>query len=162
MVYLMLRDNLHEIPLLLETAHRIGITDVLLIHLIHVTTPWQDQQKIFHCEQHEDEAILREADILAENLGIRLRRAAVAPQQTAVCAENPLDNLYISVSGEVSPCVYLHPPTRSPFHRIFCGTRHTLEKLSFGNCFETPFENIWNRPDYVEFRRLFQGTQESA
>jgi MoaA/NifB/PqqE/SkfB family radical SAM enzyme len=155
-VYLMLRDNFHEIPLLLETAHRIGITDVLLLHLIHVTTPWQDQQKMFQCEQHEDAAILREADVRAESLGIRLRRAAVTPQLTAVCAENPLDNLYISVSGEVSPCVYLYPPTTSPFHRIFCGTHHTLARLSFGNIFETPFEDIWNRPDYIEFRRLFR------
>ena len=154
-VYLMLRDNLDEIPLLLETAHRIGIADVLLINLIHVTTPWQDQQKLFHCEQHEDVAILQEADVLAESLGIRLRRAAVTPQPTAVCAENPLDNLYISVSGEVSPCVYLCPPARSPFHRIFCGTRHTLEKQTFGNIFETPFEEIWRSPNYTEFRRCF-------
>ncbi len=128
----MLRDNLHEIPLLLETANQIGIADVVLIHLIHVTTPWQDQQKVFHCEQHEDEAILLEADALALRLGIRLQREAVAPQQVAVCAENPLDNVYISVCGEVSPCVYLYPPATSPFHRVFCGTRHTLEKLSFG------------------------------
>jgi MoaA/NifB/PqqE/SkfB family radical SAM enzyme len=154
-VYLMLRDNLHEIPLLIEIAHHIGIADVVLIHLIHVTTPWQEQQKIYHCEQHEDEAILREAAVIAARLGIRLRREAVAPQETAVCAENPLENLYISVSGEVSPCVYLYPPARSPFHRFFCGTRHTLEKLSFGNCFESAFEEIWNRPDYIEFRRLF-------
>jgi MoaA/NifB/PqqE/SkfB family radical SAM enzyme len=155
-VFLMLRDNLEELPLLLNTASQIGISDVVLIHLIHVTTDWQDQQKVFQCEERDNDPILLEAETLAVRLGIRLRKVPVAPQQVAVCAENPLDNVYISVDGEVSPCVYLYPPTASPFHRIYCGIRYTLEKLSFGNVFELPFEQIWANPLYVGFRQLFQ------
>jgi MoaA/NifB/PqqE/SkfB family radical SAM enzyme len=160
-VFLMLRDNLDEVPLLLKTASRIGITDVVLIHLIHVTNEWQDHQKVFHCEAHDEEPILREAQALASDLNIRLRSAAVAPQEVGVCAENPLDNVYVSVNGEVAPCVYLYPPASSPFLRIYCGRRHMLDKVSFGNVFEQSFEHIWNEPDYLEFREFFRRRRQA-
>jgi MoaA/NifB/PqqE/SkfB family radical SAM enzyme len=73
----------------------------------------------------------------------------------AVCSENPLDNLYISVDGEVSPCVYLYPPVSSPFTRIYCDTEHPTSHVSFGNIFNEPFESIWNRKEYQEFRDAF-------
>jgi MoaA/NifB/PqqE/SkfB family radical SAM enzyme len=160
-VYLMIRDNLQEIPLLLETAKQIGILDVVLINLIHVTTDWQDQQKVFTCEANKDEPIMEAVETLAGGLGIRLRRAALAPQEVAICAENPLDNVYISVNGEVSPCVYLYPPTASSFHRIFCGSRHAQDKVSFGNLFETPLEEIWNTTEYAGFRQSFKQREKT-
>jgi MoaA/NifB/PqqE/SkfB family radical SAM enzyme len=160
-VFLMLRDNLDEVPLLLKTASLIGITDVVLIHLIHVTNEWQDRQRVFHCEAQDEEAILRESQALASDLKIRLRVAPVAPQDVAVCAENPLDNVYVSVSGEVSPCVYLYPPASSPFLRIFCGSRHMLDKVSFGNVFEQSFEHIWNDVGYMEFRKSFRRRRQA-
>ena len=80
---------------------------------------------------------------------------AVFPQDVAVCSENPLDNLYISVDGEVSPCVYLYPPVSSPFTRIYCDTEHPTPHVSFGNIFNEPFESIWNRKEYQEFRDAF-------
>jgi MoaA/NifB/PqqE/SkfB family radical SAM enzyme len=72
-----------------------------------------------------------------------------------VCEENPLGNLYISVDGEVSPCVYLYPPLPSPFKRIFCGKEYWVEKVSFGNIFRDPFSAIWNGCQYKEFRNRF-------
>jgi MoaA/NifB/PqqE/SkfB family radical SAM enzyme len=78
-----------------------------------------------------------------------------------VCAENPLDNVYVSVNGEVSPCVYLYPPAASPFLRIFCGQRHMLDKVSFGNVFEHSFEHIWSNPDYQEFREFFRRRRQA-
>ncbi|MBM4141130.1 MAG: hypothetical protein FJ242_06535, partial [Nitrospira sp.] len=72
-----------------------------------------------------------------------------------VCEENPLRNLYISVEGEVSPCVYLYPPLPSPFKRIFCENEYHIEKVSFGNIFKEPFQAIWNNKKYSEFRKCF-------
>lgn len=72
-----------------------------------------------------------------------------------VCEENPLRNLYISVDGEVSPCVYLYPPLPTPFKRIFCEHEYQVEKLSFGNVFKGRFHTIWNNKKYTEFRKCF-------
>jgi MoaA/NifB/PqqE/SkfB family radical SAM enzyme len=103
---------------------------------------------------------MKEVGDKARKLKVSLSLPAIASQDVAVCSENPLDNLYISVDGEVSPCVYLYPPVSSPFTRIFCGTEHPTHHLSFGNIFNEPFESIWNRKEYQEFRNAFMSRQK--
>ncbi len=194
-VYLMLKDNISEVPALLKLVKEIGIEEVVLTNLIHVANEWQEGQRVFRCA-HENyhpplnplpsregkieeshplikgevpsplvgegkgegvyyKDLINEAEIKAKELNISLRRPSLSPIEVTVCEENPLRNLYISVDGEVSPCVYLYPPTSSLFKRIFCGNEYQLEKVSFGNIFKEPFHTIWNSRGYVEFRNYF-------
>jgi MoaA/NifB/PqqE/SkfB family radical SAM enzyme len=104
--------------------------------------------------------ILSEAKAKAEELKINLRAPLLSPGEVTVCGENPLRNLYISVEGEVSPCVYLYPPSPSPFKRIFCGSECTIKKVSFGNIFTGSFNSIWNSGGYKEFRDGFVRRQK--
>jgi len=181
-VYLMLKDNISEVPALLKLVREIGIEEVVLTNLIHVANEWQEGQRVFRCNDREAKAsptqesgaylhsgkgdfsrpfswqyeeILKEAEIKAKELKIKLRRPSLSPIEVTVCEENPLRNLYISVDGEVSPCVYLYSPVSSPFKRIFCGDDYEIEKVSFGNIFKEPFHTIWNSRGYVEFRNYF-------
>lgn len=153
-VFLVLRDNLAEIPPLLDLAKRIGIEVVVLINLAMVTNEWQNNQKIFTCDNRDSDPVLEEAEIKAAELGITLRQCRTSPQNLAVCEEDPLRNLFISVDGEVAPCVYLHPPTTSGITRIYCDHDVTMERLSFGNIFAKPLEHIWDSRDYAEFRGI--------
>ena len=165
-VYLMLKDNISEIPALVDLVKDVGIEEIFLINLIHIADDWQDRQKVFTCSKspahvfhsgtEEDyEEIFRETETKAKKLSIKLKRPFLSPDDIPVCGENPLKNIYISVGGEVSPCVYLYPPTDSPFKRIFCGDMHEVEKVSFGNIFKEPFHDIWNNKRYTEFRNKF-------
>lgn len=176
-VYLMLKDNISEIPALIGLAKDIGIETIVLINLIHVINDWQDKQRVFRCDRIQGlkgsggqvnylnprileslnpfEEILKEAEVKAKELKIKLRLPSLSPVDVPVCEENPLKNLYISTDGEVSPCVYLNPPVSSPFRKIFCGHEYQIEKLSFGNIFREPFPSIWNKKEYVEFRNRF-------
>lgn len=196
-VYLMLKDNISEVPSLIGLAKDIGIETVILTNPIHIASEWQEGQRVFKCynnqhphpnpppsrgreklenplptitppspcgrglgggvkEQSRDyEEILKEAEKKAKELKINLRRPYLLPVEMAVCEENPLRNLYISVDGEVSPCVYLYPPISSPLKRIFCGDEYKLEKVSFGNIFRETFDTIWNNRGYIEFRERF-------
>jgi MoaA/NifB/PqqE/SkfB family radical SAM enzyme len=155
-VYLMVRDNLHEVPLLLKIARQVGIDEVVLINLVHVTTAWQESQRVFRCEEEGTQRLLVDLQQQAGKLSIRLHQAALAPRPVGVCAENPLRNLYVAVNGDVAPCVYLGPPAASPFTRIFCGSRCLVEKPGFGNLFAEPFAALWQRPQYAAFRECFQ------
>lgn len=160
-VYLILRDNVHEIPTLLELAHEIGINEIVLLNTIQVTSWLQDSQKIFTCEEgslYKD--ILKDALDKARKLKISISAPSLFPQNVAVCSENPLDNIYISVDGEVSPCVYLYPPVSHPFTRIYCGTEQPTSHVSFGNIFKEPFEQIWEGKEYQEFRDAFKLRQK--
>jgi MoaA/NifB/PqqE/SkfB family radical SAM enzyme len=167
-IFLMVKDNISEVPSLPQFAKDIGIEEIVLINLIHVTNEWQESQRVFRCiplthpsplrgegEGEGYEEILKEAEIKAKELKINLRSHPLSPVDVGVCEENPLSNLYISVDGEVSPCVYLYPPVPSPFKRIFCGKSYDIEKVSFGNIFKEPFESIWNNSNYIAFRNRF-------
>jgi MoaA/NifB/PqqE/SkfB family radical SAM enzyme len=160
-VYLTLKDNVHEIPMLLDLAHEIGVREVVLLNIIQVTSRAQDGQKAFSClEGSLYKDIMKVAEDKAKKFKISLYMPAISPQDVAVCSENPLDNLYISVDGEVSPCVYLYPPVSSPFKRIFCGDEYSIHHVSFGNIFNEPFESIWNSKKYQEFRNAFMSRQK--
>lgn len=166
-VYLMLKDNIFEIPALIGLAKGIGIEDIILTNMIHVSNEWQKKQQVFTCLKSplsslfqmggrgDYEEILKEAETKAKELKINLKRPSLSPTEVYVCEENPLKNLYISVDGDVSPCVYLHPPTSSPFLRIFCGNRYFIGKATYGNIFKEPFHDIWTNKRYTEFRGRF-------
>jgi MoaA/NifB/PqqE/SkfB family radical SAM enzyme len=160
-VFLMLRDNVAELPMVLDYGKDLGIDEIVLINLIQVSNAWQEEQKLFNCGEEEEHDVLREVASKARALKIRLRTASISPREVGVCAENPLQNLYISVDGNISPCVYLYPPIPSPFKRIFCGREHAVAKVSFGNIFKEPLEAIWNREAYVAFRHAFFERQRS-
>ncbi len=158
LIYLMLKDNIAEVPLLPALARRLGVEEVILTNLIQMTSVWQESQGVFSLTaepRKEFSVFIEEARIKARECHIRLRTPSLSPQEVAVCAENPLKNLYISTDGEVSPCVYLYPPVRAPLKRIFCGKEHRLQKVSFGNIFREPFGDIWHSRAYREFRECF-------
>lgn len=113
LVYLMLKDNISEVPLLIQLAKDTGIETVILTNIIHVTNEWQEKQRIFSCnksslhppsipplvrgdaERLKDgkgdyEEILKEAEAKAKDLNIRLRYPSLSPIEVSICEENPL------------------------------------------------------------------------
>jgi len=155
-VYLMLKDNVHEVPILLDLSHEIGINEIILLNIIQVTNMEQDDRKIYTCEEgslYKD--ILKGAADKARKLKISLSLPALFPQSVSVCSENPLGNMYISVNGEVSPCVFLNPPVSPPFTRVYCGTEYPTPPVIFGNIFMESLDAIWARKEYEEFRDAF-------
>jgi MoaA/NifB/PqqE/SkfB family radical SAM enzyme len=164
LVCLMVKDNITEVPAVPSLAKRVGIDEVVLTNICHTINSWQEEQRVFSWEKTENgyAKILEEAELNAKRLNIRLRRPSLSPVDVPVCEENPLRNLYISVDGDVSPCVYLNPPLPSPFKRIFCGKEYWVDQVSFGNLFKEPFPSIWERKPYVDFRnRFIQRKKES-
>jgi MoaA/NifB/PqqE/SkfB family radical SAM enzyme len=157
LILLMLKQNILDVPSLPSFAREVGIEEVNLTNICHSMTAWQEAQGVFTWtgEESEYEQIVKQAEASASKLNVRLRRPLLAASDVAVCEENPLATLYISVDGEVSPCVYLNPPLSSPFKRIFCGEEQWVERVSFGNIFKEDFSAIWSRAGYVRFRECF-------
>jgi len=156
-IFLMLKDNVHEVPQVPSFTKEAGLEDVILTNICHTINVWQESQRIFIWEngvnQYDD--ILNQAEINAKKVNIRLRKPSLSASDVPVCAENPFGSLYISTEGEVSPCVYLYPPLPSPFKRIFCENEYLTERVSFGNIFADSFSAIWSSSDYDAFRSRF-------
>jgi MoaA/NifB/PqqE/SkfB family radical SAM enzyme len=163
-VFLMVKDNIHEVPLVPSFAKEAGIEEVVLTNICHTINTWQERQRVFEWEKGKNayERIVKQAEGNAHELNIRLKRPSLSAFDVPVCEENPLRNLYISANGEVSPCVYLYPPLPSPFKRIFCGKEHWVDKVSFGNIFNDPFSTIWDRGNYEQFRSRFMEREKGV
>ncbi len=62
-VYLLLKNNIAELPILIRLAKDLGIDEIILIHLAFVSNDWQEEQRIFAREGMEEyEKILAEAE----------------------------------------------------------------------------------------------------
>ena len=157
LIYLMLKDNMHEVPSVPAFTKEAGLEEVILTNICHTINLWQETQRVFVWENIENkyDETLQQVEINARTLNIRLRKPSLSVIDVPVCAENPFSSLYISAEGEVSPCVYLYPPLPSPFKRIFRGKEHLTEKVSFGNIFRDSFSAIWSSGNYDAFRNRF-------
>lgn len=161
LVYLMLHDNLEDLAALPALALELGVPEVVLTHEILVADRWQESQRVFSCddargEVEELEKILRATVTSANTLQVRLTRPPLLPTRPAVCGENPLANLYVTVEGRVSPCVYLQPPVAAGAVKYFCGERQQFAALDFGSTDEARLENIWSAAPYRQFREIFR------
>ena len=162
LIFLMLKDNVLDVPIVPSFAKGLGMGEVTLTNICHITNAWQEEQRVFAWGSNENkyEEIVSEAEANAKKLNIRIKRPSLSAADVSVCEENPLRNLYISAEGEVSPCVYLYPPLPSPFRRIFCSQTYSVEKVSFGNIFRESFSAIWNTENYKNFRNRFRKREE--
>jgi len=168
-VYLMLKKNIHEMPAIVKVASDAGIKEIVFINITHITNKWQDKEKAFVCNKEEEKIhekmiknIINETIKTAKKYKVNINLPNFFVTDVALCSENPLENLYISVDGEVSPCVYLYPPLNDGFKRIFCGKEFKTNKLSFGNIFYEDIETIWNKNEYIAFRKRFYERKKKA
>lgn len=160
-VYLMLKENIGELPVLIDLAKKIDIDEIVLLNIIQISNLWQDDKKVFTCNDGGPyKELVKKVVNKAGQSNIKLTIPNLSPVEVSICSENPLKNLYISVEGEVSPCVYLYPPVASPFKRVFCGQKYDTDKVSFGNIFRESFESIWDKKEYVDFRDCFIQRQQ--
>jgi len=155
-VYLMLRANILEMPRLPDVAHRMGVEEIVLTNLIDVADAWQDGQRAFRCGGEEEFGdVVEETECRARELKLAVRRAPLSPRVTAVCEEDPLNNVFVTAEGDVAPCVYLCPPVSPEFPRRFCGRELPSRRVSFGNLFREPLDAILRNPGYRDFRNRF-------
>jgi MoaA/NifB/PqqE/SkfB family radical SAM enzyme len=161
-VYLMLADNAAEMERLPALVKEFGIEQIILINEVQVADAWQNEQQTFLGASADLPSIVAEMRRKASELGIDVQAPSLVPEPVPVCGEDPLRNLFISVDGEVAPCVHLWSPTASPMRRIYCGAEVPGEKLSFGNVFATPLEDIWTSAAYAEFRRMLAARRRAG
>ncbi|MFH1627943.1 MAG: radical SAM/SPASM domain-containing protein [Pseudomonadota bacterium] len=162
LIFLMVKDNVHEVPSVPSFAKEAGIEEVVITNICHTINLWQETQRVFVGEnvKSQYDQIVKQAEVNARKLNTRLKKPDLTAFNVPVCAENPLRNLYISAEGEVSPCVYLYPPLPSPFKRIFCEKEYLTEKVTFGNVFRDSFSAIWSCSNYEAFRNRFHAREK--
>ena len=151
-----MRENLDELPALIDLAARIGVPAVYVQRLVFYERGLATAaQSLYRGLQAREEALLAAEAERATALGVGLQASglgsphdslagAAGARPWAAC-HRPWTTTYITANGNVLPCCI------SPFStRDYAG-------LIAGNALQTPFAEIWNGRAYLA-RRAALGT----
>ncbi len=150
LVFMMMKDTYRELPDVVELAKRVGAKSVIANNLDYVPSKELEDQAVFL--RKVDHKPIELAKVKAKEFGVNLVVKSVEMEEVLVCAENPIDNVLITHNGLLTPCVYLHLPTRSEkIRRVFMGKEFEVDKIYFGRFDD---EESWRR--YRDFGIVFE------
>lgn len=160
-VFVMMRENYHELPAFVELAQQLGIEHVIAKNVDVILKDGDDERRLFSHDgppQAEFVATLRAAQRRAKELGLGFREYNLHPSEQPMCEHDPLRNLFINYEGYVSPCITLAYAEQ----RVFNGQRHTVPCQRFGNVNVDALGDIWNIDSYQRFRGQFDARVSAA
>jgi len=155
MVFVMMRENFHELPLYVELAHEVGVEQIIFKNLDVILKDEDDRRRLFSHDGpllSDLEPIIAEAQQRAKQHKVNLRVYAMQPQELPICEHDPLHNLFFNWAGYVSPCITLSYAE----NRVFNGEPHLVPCQRYGNINDQTLEQIWDQVAYQKFRQPFE------
>jgi MoaA/NifB/PqqE/SkfB family radical SAM enzyme len=157
-----LRDNLGELPGVVDLAAQVGVDEVYLQRLVF----WGEglavsEQSVYRGYREQAEAIVAEAERRARERGVQLRGAdALSPRESLVdrpplaqpwrACSRPLRLAYITANGTALPCC-IAPFTEAPY-----------ESIRLGNYLDDGVAAVWSGAAYRRFREQLYSADPPA
>jgi len=158
--FLKMRPNLTELPQFLRLAASLGVDRVNAPNLDFIPIPAMEPLSLLSPGFPDSEIVVihREAEAEAEALKMPFRNFSLSPHfDLRVCDANPLRNAFVTVSGEVAPCVYLGLPVAGSFTRRCFNEAYQTSNYSYGNVREHDLFKLSQQPAYLNFIDYFRG-----
>jgi MoaA/NifB/PqqE/SkfB family radical SAM enzyme len=161
-----LRENLRELPDVIDLAGQLGVDEVYLQRMVY----WGEglatsEQSIFSLDapagHSEVEGIIAEAERRAAAHGVGFRGADAQPPRASIlervpehepwrACSRPLRLAYITAQGTALPCC-IAPFTDAPF-----------ESIRLGNYLHEGVAGVWNGEAYQRFRQQLYSSEPPA
>ena len=147
-----MKELLDLVPL---TA-RLGVDEVIAPNLDYTPTEEVKTLKVFdRIANHNYITLTEEAAQRGKELGIKVYLSPLSLRDDVLmCDAHPVDNVWISASGEVAPCPCLVLSLRGQLPRLFWGEKEDLTHFSLGNALEG-FDRVSNGQPARSFREAF-------
>jgi MoaA/NifB/PqqE/SkfB family radical SAM enzyme len=154
-----MRENLPELPALIDLATEAGIKEVYLQRLVYFEAGLaHSKQSLFRRASSGELELVRHCEQLCKERGIKFSAAGSATPLESLIRDfgerpwsgcrRPYTLTYITSSGNVLSCCF------APFgHR---SAKEYREERVLGNIFQESIAEIWNGPRYRAFRRAFE------
>ena len=170
--YMLTKDSIPELEDALKLAMGWGVDEFYTTHLDYIIDMESDEKKIFCAKDTEvsdpkelqeqlssyqgyiDKAITHSTN---ERFPFRFCKLEMK-EQGASCELNPSKFLFITASGDVTPCTYLG---RIENPKIFCGQTYSFPRQVFGNIEELELGEILSAKEYREFSEPFKQREEA-
>jgi MoaA/NifB/PqqE/SkfB family radical SAM enzyme len=165
LLFMKMRPNLAELPEFLGLAADLGVDRVNATNLDFVPTAAIADLSLISPggPAPEIEAVLQEAALRAQKVHMHFRNLSLKPKaDLVVCDANPLQNAFVTASGEVAPCVYLGLPLAGDFTRHFFEGSYPASNISFGNIRDCLLSTLWRQRPYLKFTNYFLQRQDAA
>ena len=123
LVFLMVKDNISEVPSVPLFAKEAGIEEVVLTNICHCINVWQEKNRVFVWESGKNnyEEIVKQAEANARALKIRLKRPSLSAIDVP-CVKRILSGTFTSLQRER----FRHASISIPL------SRHLLNESSVG------------------------------
>jgi MoaA/NifB/PqqE/SkfB family radical SAM enzyme len=157
-----LRENLHELPDIVDLAGRLGVDEVYLQRMVY----WGEglatsEQSIYPGGLAGVEEIIADAERRAARHGVGFRGADARPPRASIleraperepwrACSRPLRLAYITSQGTALPCC-IAPFTDAPF-----------ESIRLGNYLEDGVAKVWTGAAYQRFRQQLYSSDPPA
>ena len=133
--FVMLEHNLHEIPAFVSLAAQLGVEHVTFSYCTDTAT---GNMKALGTERLQD--LFLQAREEGKKLQVNVDTPPLQKSPREICFF--MERVVALLPGEAFPC-----------HNMAPGYRTQSRNRSFGDVRRTPLLEIWNSPDYREFRR---------
>jgi MoaA/NifB/PqqE/SkfB family radical SAM enzyme len=163
LLFLKMQSNLAELPEFLRLAAALGVDRVNAPNLDFIPLPVMEPLSLLSLGPPAADIMARqrEAEAVAEALQLPFRNLSLSPDfDLRVCDANPLQHSFVTVTGEVAPCVYLGLPIAGSFTRQYFGKSYQTSNYSYGNVREHPLAKLFQKPAYLDFVDYFRGPAE--
>jgi len=146
--YTLSRDNLVDLPGLLDLALRVEVDHLVVNGLEPYDTELAQKVLYGPQAQPEVERIFESLEERCRAHGVRIDLPRLAPEEVDDC--HLIDHACVMLwDGTVAPCSPLSYPRTFYFH----GEPKQHPRVAFGNIHERSLSEIWNAPEYLDFRR---------
>lgn len=154
-----MRENLHELPALIDIAGEAGVPEVYMQRLVYFEEGLANSaQSLFRRSTPEELALVHQCEQKCKELGIKFSAAGSATPVESLVRDfgerpwsgcrRPYTLTYITSSGNVLSCCF------APFgHK---SAREYKEERVLGNIFQEPMADIWQGETYRAFRAAFE------
>ncbi len=151
LAYIMLADRLEAVSKLPELMKDLDIHASIVSTLDYLAAPEQEKLTISAKDTEIIEKsikILQEAAQRASENEQKIYYALPSFTPSPECRENVQKSLYIDAAGVISPCIYLNVP--------YDDEEENKRRIVFGNANEENILDIWNKEEFVDFRKGHQ------
>ena len=166
LAYIMLRSNFEEIDNIAALAVELNASQIVLSNLTLLLNLELGKEALFNDEKNYEyyiSTLEKLKKIFAQNNIILDYSRPSLGHFPQICSENVSNSLVIDVNGNVSPCVFTMPSLseRSErdfskiFFRYFKEKKVPVSNISFGNVNSEKINDIWNKKEYINFRKYF-------
>src|SRR2546423_10947169 len=154
-----MRENLHELPGLIDLATDAGIKEVYMQRLVYFEAALAtSKQSLFRRAAPQELELVQKCERMCKERGITFSASGSATPVESLIRDfgarpwsgcrRPYTLTYITSSGNILSCCF------APFgHK---SAREYQQERVLGNIFQEPIEAIWHGERYKTFRRAFE------